>query len=158
VSSLALLTVTIEPLDEDRCRIRASGDLDLSTADRLSSALDAARADGVTTLLDLSAVSFIDSAGPRVLLRSARAVDAHNWAWFIVRASSAVSRLVRGRRHHIAAAAGGAAGEPRAHRDTQDCCSASRGLAGGPSRCPLSHPGAELVPPYDPPSSSDVSG
>jgi anti-anti-sigma factor len=87
------LIVTIEPL-EKACLIRASGELDRSTADRLRSALDAAQADGVTTLLDLSAVSFIDSAGLRVLLRSARAVDVHHWAWFIVRASSAVRRLV----------------------------------------------------------------
>ena len=93
MSSLGLLRVTIEPLDE-ACLIRASGELDRSTADRLSSALDAARADGVTTLLDLSAVSFIDSAGLRVLLRSARAVDAHHWGCFIVRASSVVRRLV----------------------------------------------------------------
>jgi anti-sigma B factor antagonist len=93
VRSLALLRVTIERHDE-ACLIRATGELDRSTADRLSSALDAARADGVTTLLDLSGVSFIDSAGLRVLLRSARAVDAHHWAWFIVRASSVVRRLV----------------------------------------------------------------
>ena len=93
MSSLALFSVTIEPL-EDACLIRARGELDLITADRLSSALDAARADGVTTLLDLSAVSFIDVAGLRVLLRSARAVDTHNWAWFIVRASDVVWRLV----------------------------------------------------------------
>ena len=87
------LRVTVEPL-EDTCLIRAGGELDRSTADRLSSALDAAQADGVTALLDLSAVSFIDSAGLRVLLRSAGAVNAHDWAWFIVRASSAVWRLV----------------------------------------------------------------
>lgn len=92
MSSLRLLRVTIEPLDE-ACLIRASGELDRSTADRLSSALDAARADGVTTLLDLSAVSFIDSAGLRALLRSARAVDADHWGCFIVRASSVVRRL-----------------------------------------------------------------
>ena len=93
MSSFALFRVTIEPLEE-ACLIRATGELDRSTADRLSSALDAARADGVTTLVDLSGVSFIDSAGLRVLLRSARAVDAHHWAWFIVRASSVVRRLV----------------------------------------------------------------
>ena len=93
MSSLGLLRVTIEPLDE-ACLIRASGELERSTADRLSSALDAARADGVTTLLDLSAVSFIDSAGLRVLLRTARAVDAQAWGCFIVRASSVVRRLV----------------------------------------------------------------
>ena len=93
MSFRALFTVTIESLD-DACRIRASGELDRSSAERLGSALDAARADGVTTLLDLSAVRFIDSAGLRVLLRSARAVNAHNWAWFIVRASRPVWRLV----------------------------------------------------------------
>jgi anti-anti-sigma factor len=48
----------------------------------------------VTALLDLSAVSFIDSAGLRVLLRSARAIDVHDWAWFIVQASGAVWRLI----------------------------------------------------------------
>ncbi|HEX6584462.1 MAG TPA: STAS domain-containing protein [Thermoleophilaceae bacterium] len=88
-----IFVVTVEPLEET-CLIRASGELDRSTADRLSSALDAARADGVTALLDLSAVSFIDTAGLRVLLRSARAFDAHDQTWFIVGASSAVWRLV----------------------------------------------------------------
>jgi len=93
VSPVPLFRVTVEPLEET-CLIRAGGELDRSTADRLSSALDAARADGVTALLDLSAVSFIDTAGLRVLLHAARAVDAHDWACFIVRASSAVWRLV----------------------------------------------------------------
>ena len=93
MSPVPLFRVTVEPLEET-CLIRARGELDRSTADRLSSALEAARADGVTALLDLSAVSFIDSAGLRVLLRSARDVDAYDWAWSIVRASSAVWRLV----------------------------------------------------------------
>ena len=93
MSPVPLFRVTVEPLEET-CLIRARGELDRSTADRLSSALEAARADGVTALLDLSAISFIDSAGLRVLLRSARAVDAHDWALFIARASSAVWRLV----------------------------------------------------------------
>ena len=92
-SSLGRLKITIEPLNES-CVIRARGELDRSTANGLRAALDAARADGVTTLLDLSAVSFIDSAGLRVLLRTARAADAHHWGCFIVRASSVVRRLV----------------------------------------------------------------
>ena len=93
MSALPLFRVTVESF-EKTCLIRASGELDRSTADQLSSTLDEARADGVTAMLDLSAVSFIDSAGLRVLLRSARAVDAHDWTWFIVQASSAVWRLV----------------------------------------------------------------
>ena len=93
MSPFPLFRVTVEPL-EDACLIRASGELDRTTADRLSSALDAARADGVTALLDLSAVSFIDTAGLRVLCCSARAFDAYDRAWFIVGASSAVWRLI----------------------------------------------------------------
>ena len=88
-----LFRVTVEPLEET-CLIKAGGELERSTADRLSSALDAARADGVTPLLDLSAVSFMDTAGLRVLLCSGDAFDAHDRAWFIVGASSAVWRLV----------------------------------------------------------------
>ena len=88
-----LFRVTVEPLEET-CLINAGGELDRSTAGRLSSALDAARADGVTTLLDLSAVSFIDTAGLQVLLCSGEAFDAHDRAWFIVGASRAVWRLV----------------------------------------------------------------
>ena len=93
VSPVPRFSVTVEPL-EDVCLIRAGGELDRSTADRLGSALDAARADGVAALLDLSAVSFIDSGGLRVLLRSAYAADADDWALFIVGASSAVRRLI----------------------------------------------------------------
>ena len=74
MSPVPLFRVTVERL-EKTCLIRASGELDRGTANRLSSALDAARADGVTAMLDLSAVSFIDTAGLRVLLRSAGAVE-----------------------------------------------------------------------------------
>ena len=93
MSPVPRFKVTVEPL-EDSCLIRVGGELDRSTADLLSSALDAARADGVTALLDLSAVSFIDSAGLRVLVRAARAADTHDWALSIVQASSAVWRIV----------------------------------------------------------------
>jgi anti-anti-sigma factor len=93
VRSIAVLRVTVEAL-EDACVIRASGKFDSSTAELLRSPLQAARADGVTTLVDLRGVSFIDSAGLRVLLEAARASDRHEWPWFIVRPSPAVLRLV----------------------------------------------------------------
>jgi anti-sigma B factor antagonist len=93
VRSIAVLRVTVEPL-EDACVIRACGEFDSSTAELLRSPLDAARTDGVTTLVDLAGVSFIDSAGLRVLLEAARASDRHEWPWFIVRPSPAVLRLV----------------------------------------------------------------
>jgi anti-anti-sigma factor len=93
VSSIADFRVTVEPL-EDACVMRATGEFHAGTADRLRLPLEAARHDGVTTLLDLSGVSFIDSVGLRVLLEAARATDADEWAWFIVRPSHAVMALV----------------------------------------------------------------
>jgi anti-sigma B factor antagonist len=93
VRSIAVLRVTVEAL-EDACLIRARGEFDSSTAELLRSPLDAARTDGVTTLVDLAGVSFIDSAGLRVLLEAARASDKHEWPWFIVRPSPAILRLV----------------------------------------------------------------
>jgi anti-sigma B factor antagonist len=90
---LAALRVTIESL-EDVCVIRVTGDLDASSLQRLRSPLDAARSDRRTTLLDLSGVEFIDSAGLGVLLAAAWAADDEEWAWFLVRPSDAVLRLV----------------------------------------------------------------
>ena len=93
MSSIAGFRVTVEPFEE-ACVMRATGELQAATANRLRSTLAAARHDGVTTLLDLSGVSFIDSAGLRVLLEAARATDSYEWAWFIVRPSRAVLRMV----------------------------------------------------------------
>jgi anti-anti-sigma factor len=93
VVSIAEFRVTVEPL-EDACVMRAAGALQAGSADRLRSPLAAARHDGVTTLLDLSGITFIDLGGLRVLLEAARATDSHEWAWFIVRPSDAVLRLV----------------------------------------------------------------
>ena len=91
--SIADFRITIEPL-EDACVMRVTGELDSATADRLRGTLGAARQDGLTTVLDMSGVSFIDSAGLRVLLEAARATDRHDWAWFIVRPHAVVLRLV----------------------------------------------------------------
>jgi anti-sigma B factor antagonist len=93
VRSMAVCRVTVEPLEE-ACVIRVSGELDSSTAERLRAPLDAARADGVTTVVDLAGVTFMDSAGLRVLLRAARDSGVDEWPWFIVRPSAAVLRLL----------------------------------------------------------------
>jgi anti-sigma B factor antagonist len=93
VRPIAVLRVSVEPVEDARV-IRATGELDFSTAGRLRAPLDAARADGVTTLVDLAGVSFVDSAGLRVLLDAARDSIEHEWPWFIVRPSSAVLRLI----------------------------------------------------------------
>jgi anti-anti-sigma factor len=93
VESLRAFRISLESL-EDACVMRVGGELDLSTAGRLHEQLEATRGAGLTTLLDMSGVGFIDSTGLRVLLDAARAAEDHEWAWFIVRPSSAVLRLI----------------------------------------------------------------
>jgi anti-anti-sigma factor len=85
--------VTVEAV-EDACVIRPVGELDMSTVERLRLPLEAARSDGCTTLLDMSAVRFIDSHGLRVMLEAAQAGEQCGWAWFVVRPSAPVRRLV----------------------------------------------------------------
>jgi anti-anti-sigma factor len=115
MSSLATFRVTIQPL-EDSCVMRAAGEIDMATADTLRDQLVAARAARLTTLLDLSAVSFIDASGLHVLLDGARWVDADKWALFIVRPSAAVLRLleVSGTKEMLPVVHGEADGEPPA--------------------------------------------
>jgi anti-sigma B factor antagonist len=93
MSSFATFRVTIEPLG-DSCVMRAAGEIDMATAPTLRDQLAAARAARLTTLLDLSAVSFMDSSGLHVLLDGARWVDAGKWALFIIRPSWAVMQLL----------------------------------------------------------------
>jgi len=93
MSSFAALRITIEPVEEASL-VRVAGEIDFGNASDLRRHLDAARRDGGTTLLDLARVSFMDSAGLEVLLEASRAVDAERWAFFIVRPSPVVRRLV----------------------------------------------------------------
>ena len=93
MSSPTHLRVPLEPVEE-ACLIRVAGEIDYGNADQLRRHLDHARDEGDTTLLDLAAVEFMDSAGLEVLLDASRAVDSDMWPFFIVRPSDAVRRLV----------------------------------------------------------------
>jgi anti-anti-sigma factor len=88
-----LLHVTVDPL-EDACLIRAAGEIDLSSVPALRRELDAARAEAVTVLLDLSGVTFIDSSGLHLLLRASHSSAISDWAFFVVRPSEPVLRLI----------------------------------------------------------------
>jgi anti-sigma B factor antagonist len=58
--------------EDDAVRVVADGELDLSTARRLDEALRAAEAAAAPAIvLDIDAVSFVDSTGLRVLLAAA---------------------------------------------------------------------------------------
>lgn len=88
-----LFRVNVEPLGEARL-IRASGELDMSTAPDLRHTLGAARDDGITAVLDLAEVTFIDSSGLHLLLEASRDSASSEWSFFIVRPSEVVKRLI----------------------------------------------------------------
>jgi anti-anti-sigma factor len=88
-----VLRVSVERI-EDALLIRAAGELDMSSAAALSQELAAARKGSVTTLLDLSAVTFIDSTGLQLLLDASRPAADSDWFFFIVRPSESVKRLI----------------------------------------------------------------
>jgi stage II sporulation protein AA (anti-sigma F factor antagonist) len=88
-----LLRTTVEPLEEARL-LRAEGEIDLSTVGALRREIYATRDAGVTAVLDLSGVSFIDSTGLNLLLRASRDSATSEWGFFIVRPSDAVRRLI----------------------------------------------------------------
>jgi anti-sigma B factor antagonist len=88
-----LLRVTVKPL-EDASLIRAAGEIDLNTVGALRCELDAARMEAVTVVLDLSGVTFIDSSGLHLLLRASHSSARSDWAFFVVRPSESVLRLI----------------------------------------------------------------
>ena len=61
---------------EDRLQIALEGELDLATAPARAAALRRGVESGAEITVDLNACSFIDARGIRVLVRSARALDA----------------------------------------------------------------------------------
>jgi anti-anti-sigma factor len=88
-----LLHVTVEPLD-DASLVRVAGEIDVCTIVKLRRELDAARDEGVTVLLDLSDVTFIDSTGLHLLLEASRDSAGSEWGFFILRPSHVVQRLI----------------------------------------------------------------
>jgi anti-anti-sigma factor len=88
-----LLRITVEPLEDARL-IRAAGEIDLSSVAALRRELDAARVEAVTVLLDLSDVTFIDSSGLHLLLHASHSSAVSDWAFFVVRPSESVLRLI----------------------------------------------------------------
>jgi anti-sigma B factor antagonist len=73
--------------------LRLEGELDLASADEVSRRLDALRAVGDATVLDLDGLAFMDSSGLRVVLEAAEAARTGPWAFTITPGSDQVRRL-----------------------------------------------------------------
>jgi anti-sigma B factor antagonist len=90
----AKLTIDDERLDEQTLVVAASGEIHLSTAPKLAERLAGAVAgDAKAVVIDLSAVTFIDSTGLGMLLEAQRRANQNNSALALVVANPTVLRL-----------------------------------------------------------------
>jgi anti-anti-sigma factor len=69
------------------------GEIDLATVDRLQAEIDAAAGEAKQVVLDLRAVSFIDSAGLRLVVQSSRALEVGGGMLVVVRGPKEVQRV-----------------------------------------------------------------
>ncbi len=86
-------SVAVHP---DRCQVvvAPSGELDLATRDQVACELAQARGVGFTdVVLDLRAVSFIDSSGLQTILEQARAARRDDCRFRIINGPAAIRRL-----------------------------------------------------------------
>ena len=89
------LTIT-RRAGEGRCLVGLEGELDLATADAVRAELEAAEADGAElTVVDLSALRFIDSTGLSVLFDAVERAAAIRRRITFTRSSPEVERTLR---------------------------------------------------------------
>jgi stage II sporulation protein AA (anti-sigma F factor antagonist) len=88
---LAELSVTV--IDSTPPRLEVAGELDLSTADRLTERVRTVPTDG-DVVLDLRAVSFMDSRGMLALLNAQKALRARGGELLLADVSRPVRRVL----------------------------------------------------------------
>lgn len=76
-------------------RVTAIGEIDLATGSRLTDALREAQARAQSVVLDLSAATFIDAGGARILLAADARARASSGSFAIVHPTLAVKRLLQ---------------------------------------------------------------
>jgi anti-sigma B factor antagonist len=80
---------------DDHAVVTATGEIDVETAGSLSDSVTEALAQAPRVLLDLSAVTFIDSTGLGVLVRAHRAAEARGGFFAVVHPTPQTRKLVR---------------------------------------------------------------
>ena len=90
-----LLRVETEARD-DHALVTATGEIDAATADSVAEAVSAALANGhKRVLLDFTDVTFIDSTGLGVLVKSHRAAEATGATFAVVHPTPQTRKLIR---------------------------------------------------------------
>jgi anti-sigma B factor antagonist len=75
----------LEVLSEnERTVVRASGELDIATADKLRACLDRVKREAQPVTLDMTGIEFMDSSGLHVLIEADRAFAASGTGFSIV--------------------------------------------------------------------------
>lgn len=88
------LAIELQP-DGDRVAVSLAGELDIATVGRVEEQVDQARSTGFAeVVLDLRAVTFMDSTGLRLLLRLDAAARAEGFAFRIADEDGPVRRLL----------------------------------------------------------------
>jgi anti-anti-sigma factor len=77
----------------DAAVVVARGDIDLSTLDRAVAALEHARLDAGTVILDLREVGFMDTSGLRLVIEEQRRAAEAGYRLGVVRGPARVQRL-----------------------------------------------------------------
>jgi anti-anti-sigma factor len=81
--------------DADSHKVTLSGELDIATADQLTEALEGVQpVSGTGLVIDLTAVSFMDSTGLRVLIAANRNAAAGGYSLVIVTGESPAKRVL----------------------------------------------------------------
>jgi anti-sigma B factor antagonist len=73
--------------------VAPAGEIDLATVDEVRAAIDAARAQTSLVILDLRQVTFIDSAGVRLVVEGAQELAAQGGELVVVRGGPDVRRV-----------------------------------------------------------------
>ncbi len=77
----------------DSTRVNTAGEVDIASSKQLERALDAALETGRVTVLDLRALTFIDSAGVHVIVNAAERARRQGRRLMVVRGPSQVDRV-----------------------------------------------------------------
>jgi anti-sigma B factor antagonist len=93
VTTLDEFDVTVESARDGSAVVRVNGDLDLLGSPRLEEALEATE-DAPRVVIDLTACTFLDSSGVRVLTMTARKTSARGARLALVAADPAVVRVL----------------------------------------------------------------
>ncbi|HUA05702.1 MAG TPA: STAS domain-containing protein [Solirubrobacteraceae bacterium] len=77
----------------DAAVVSVGGDIDLTAADAVESALDAARGQCTVLVLDLRAVGFMDTSGLRLVISCQQRAEADGYRFAVVPGSDKIRRL-----------------------------------------------------------------